>query len=75
MSVYPEKCYLLRFVNNPLNHKLGTEGFEMICRDPKTLSRLVNEQNGIKKVTPKNVFSWEMRTKYKYQIYEYLYFE
>ena len=73
--MYPDKCYLLRFVNNPLNHKIGTEGFEMICRDPETLSRLVNSHNGIKKVNPKNVFTLEIRTKYCYQIYEYLYIE
>jgi hypothetical protein len=68
-----EKCYLLRTATDVNNTKTSSiYGDDVgICRNIKTLVRVLNFTEGYTEITEDNVFSFEMRQKYNYIISEY----
>lgn len=68
-----EICYLLRMASDVNNTKTSSIYGEDIgiCRNIKTLVKVLNNTEGFTEITEDNVFSFEMRQKYNYRISEY----
>ena len=71
-----EKCYLLEMCSDVNNHKFFAQRETIgICRNVETLSEVLKTSYNCTEVNSDNVFSFEMRQKYGYKIYDYFFFD
>ena len=67
-----ETCFLLEVCRDVNNHKTNyNKEIVGICRNVETLVEVLHKTENYGEITTDNVFSFEMRQKYGYKIFEY----